>query len=77
VTEGDIVEAIKEGYTTLEELKRKLRLGMGPCQGRTCCRLAAQILARELGKNVEEIDWPTARPPTVPVALGILSSEEK
>ena len=33
ITQEQIEQAIDEGYTTLEELKRKLRLGMGPCQG--------------------------------------------
>jgi len=76
VTEEDVVKAIKDGYTTLDELKHVLRLGMGPCQGRTCIPLAARILARETGKKVSEIELQTSRPPVVPVPLGLLASEE-
>ncbi len=76
VTEEDVVKAIKEGYTTLDELKHVLRLGMGPCQGRTCIPLAARILARETGKKVSEIELQTSRPPVVPVPLGLLASGE-
>ncbi len=76
VTEEEVVEAIKKGYTTLDELKHVLRLGMGPCQGRTCIPLAARILARETGKKVSEVELQTSRPPVVPVPLGILASGE-
>ncbi|MCK5596510.1 MAG: (2Fe-2S)-binding protein, partial [Candidatus Eisenbacteria sp.] len=38
VTYGEIVDVIDEGLTTTEEIKRVLRCGMGPCQGRTCSR---------------------------------------
>ena len=76
VTEEDVVKAIKDGYTTLDELKHVLRLGMGPCQGRTCVPLAARILARETGKKVSEIELQTSRPPVVPVPLGLLASGE-
>lgn len=73
VSEEDVVKAIKEGYTDLEELRKKLRIGMGPCQGRVCIALVKKILARETGKPVPEESFPTARPPLVPVSLGMLA----
>jgi len=76
VTEEEIVKAIKEGYDTIEELKRVLRIGMGPCQGRTCLRLVARILRRETGKSWSEIDFPKVRPPIRPVPAGVFSVEE-
>ncbi|MEA2054321.1 MAG: (2Fe-2S)-binding protein [Candidatus Thermoplasmatota archaeon] len=76
ITEEDIINEIKNGCTTLDELKHRLRLGMGPCQGRTCIPLAARILARETGKKVEDIRLQTSRPPVVPIPLGILSSDK-
>ncbi|MFO8133646.1 MAG: (2Fe-2S)-binding protein [Thermoplasmatota archaeon] len=75
VTEADILEAIGDGCRTLDELKYRLRLGMGPCQGRTCLALAARILARETGQSIEELAWQTARPLVVPVSLGTLEGE--
>ncbi len=76
ITEEDIEEAIDEGYDELETLKRHLRLGMGPCQGKTCIPLAERILARKTGKSPEEMDEPTARPPNRQVSFDILTSKE-
>ena len=53
VTLEDIYKAIDEGFTTPEELKRRLRVGMGPCQGRTCMRIIVGILARKTGEKPE------------------------
>ena len=76
LTEKEIVDAIKEGYTTLEELKRKLRLGMGPCQGRTCIPLVMRLLAKHTGVPLCEMEIPVTHPPVVPVPLGILASDD-
>ncbi len=69
----EILEAIDKGYTTLDQLKRYLRIGMGHCQGRTCMRLVAGILARRLGKKLDEIEWPTVRPPVLPLEIAKLA----
>lgn len=57
ITEGEIVEAIKEpvGARTLGGIKRRVRPGMGRCQGGFCEPKVMQILARELKKPVPEI----------------------
>lgn len=73
VTLEEVRRAIAQGATTLDELKRLLRTGMGPCQGRTCRELLARELAAHLGKPVGEIMPPTFRPPAKPVKLGLLS----
>ena len=77
LTEEEIKKVIDEGYTTLEELKCKLRLGMGPCQGRNCLSLARRILCQKTDKTTEEITIPPSRPPVIPVSLGTLASDEK
>jgi bacterioferritin-associated ferredoxin len=77
LTQEEIERAIDEGYATLEELKCKLRLGMGPCQGRSCLSLVRSILCKKTGKTTGEITLPTSRPPIVPVFLGTLASDEK
>jgi len=76
LTIEEIEQAIDEGYATLEELKGRLRLGMGPCQGRGCLSLARRILCKKTGKTFGDITIPTTRPPEVPVSLGTLASEE-
>lgn len=57
ITETEIVDAIYRpaGARTIEGIKRRVRAGMGPCQGKRCRPKVAQILARELNINVEDI----------------------
>ncbi len=49
VTEGEIVEAIRRGATTLDGIKFRTRAGMGRCQGGFCTPRVVKILSRELG----------------------------
>jgi NAD(P)H-nitrite reductase large subunit len=73
LTRDDIISAIEDGYQTLEELKRHLRVGMGPCQGRTCLPLVAQILVKRTGKSLDEVKMPTSRPPLEPTPLYVFT----
>ncbi len=78
LTEKDVIDAIKKyNIRTLSELRQVLRLGMGPCQGRTCLPIAARILAKETGQNIEDILPPAARPPVVPVKIGMVSEDDE
>ncbi len=78
LTDEDIVNAIKKyDIRTLSELRQLLRLGMGPCQGRTCLPIAARILARETGQKIEDIAPPASRPPVVPVEIGVVGEDEE
>lgn len=75
VTEEEIIAAIKQGATTIDEIRRLVRAGMGPCQGRTCRRLVSQIISRELKTPPSEIYPPTFRPPNRPVSFKLIMSE--
>ncbi len=55
VSEGEIVEAIKRGATTLDGIKFRTRAGMGRCQGGFCTPRLIRILSRELGIPEEKI----------------------
>ena len=57
ITEGEIVDAIhrKCGGRTLNGIKRRVRPGAGRCQGGFCGPRVQEILARELGEDLEEI----------------------
>jgi len=57
VSEGEILDAIHRplGATTLDGLKRRVRVGSGRCQGGFCTPRAVEILARELGVAESEI----------------------
>jgi glycerol-3-phosphate dehydrogenase len=48
VSEGEIIEAVRRGATTLDGIKFRTRAGMGRCQSNYCCPEVAAILAREL-----------------------------
>ncbi|HII60714.1 (2Fe-2S)-binding protein [Pyrococcus horikoshii] len=76
VTLEEIEKLIDEGVTDLEELRRLLRIGMGPCQGRTCIPIVISILARKTGKKPEEISLPNARFPIRPVRIEAFIEEE-
>jgi NAD(P)H-nitrite reductase large subunit len=76
LTLEDVEKAIDEGYTDLEELRKKLRIGMGPCQGRVCIQLVERILKNKTGRRVEMDSLPTSRPPVVPVSLGTLACDK-
>ncbi|KPK73002.1 (2Fe-2S)-binding protein [candidate division WOR_3 bacterium SM23_60] len=76
ITEEEIVQKIHEGYHTMEELKRILRVTMGLCQGKGCRRHIAKILSRELGVPLEKIEQPTSRPPTKPIPISATVDRE-
>ena len=76
ITAGEIRKAIREYHaTTVTEVKRRVRAGMGLCQGRTCGKLVSRIIAEETGKKMSEIQGSTDRPPVRPVTFGELAED--
>jgi len=55
VTEGEIIDAIRRGATTLDGIKFRTRAGMGRCQGGFCTPHVIKILARELQIPIEDV----------------------
>ncbi len=57
ITEGEIVDAIHRPIParSMDAIKRRVRAGMGRCQGGFCGPRVIDILARELGVSHEEI----------------------
>lgn len=58
ITEGEILDAIHRplGARSVDAVKRRVRAGMGRCQGGFCGPKVIEILARELGIPVEEVN---------------------
>lgn len=77
ISKEEILKAIDEGFETLEELKRVLRCGMGPCQGRTCTPLIASLISQKTKKPVAEVSRPTTRPPLQPLPLSTFAGDEE
>ncbi len=73
ITKAEIKEVIGLGVTRMNEVKRLTRAGMGLCQGKTCGRLVAGILASETGQPLQEIKPSTSRPPTRVLTFGVLA----
>ena len=58
ITEGEIVDAIHRPIParSLDAIKRRLRAGMGRCQGGFCGPRVIEIIARELGIPTEQVN---------------------
>lgn len=72
VTRGRIENAVLEGHSSLDGLKRNTRVGMGWCGGRTCLQsAAAYVHGGQVGAGLEPM---RARPVARPVKLGALAN---
>ena len=72
LTRADIDHAIHQGARDVNQLKHFTRCGMGPCQGRACEELAAELVALHVGGRAHAGRW-TVRPPLVPLPLAALT----
>ncbi|HKT79780.1 MAG TPA: FAD-dependent oxidoreductase [Vicinamibacterales bacterium] len=68
VTRAEIEQAVDDGATEVNQVKAWTRCGMGPCQGRTCGDVVAEIVARRVGGR-EAAGYFTGRLPLRPVSL--------
>ncbi len=71
VTKGEIRRAVHEGITTIEEMRRYLRNGMGLCQGQTCGNMVCRIMAQELRISLADMTPATARVPMRPIEMNV------
>ena len=57
VSEGEIIDCLQGpcGARSIKGVKKRVRPGMGRCQGGFCEPLVLEILARELHKDPQEI----------------------
>lgn len=70
VADKDIALAAREGYRSIEHVKRYTTLGMGTDQGKTAGPLGLALLAAATGREVAETGLTTFRPPATPVTFG-------
>lgn len=74
LTLAEVEQAIREGYATIEDIKRFTGLATGSCQGRLCLGPCAEVLARMTGKDAAGVGLIRLRPPVEPVPLGLLAA---
>lgn len=76
VTTADIGLAVREGYRSVEHVKRYTTLGMGTDQGRLSNINGLANIAFSRGESIQEVGFTTFRPPYSPVSLGALAGYE-
>lgn len=77
VTSADIELAHREGYVSIEHLKRYTTLGMGTDQGKSSNVNGLAIMAALRGQSIAQTGTTTFRPPYVPVAMGAFAAHER
>lgn len=73
VTVADVLLAEREGYSSVEHLKRYTTLGMATDQGKIGQVLGHKLLAQQRGTSMAAVGTIAARPPHSPVAIGALA----
>ncbi len=73
VTSKDLIAAEKEGYDSIELVKRYTTVTMGPAQGKLETVNAVAIMARATGRTIAETGTTVWRPPYSPITLGALA----
>ena len=73
VTVADLELAVREGFHSVEHLKRYTTTGMGTDQGKTSNVNALALLSNTLGSHISELGSTTLRPPFTPVTFGAIA----
>jgi thioredoxin reductase/bacterioferritin-associated ferredoxin len=73
VAASEVDDAIVLGATTVNDVKRRTRCGMGRCQGRICTPIVTAYLNARAGVPAQEAGLITARPPVKPIPLRALA----
>jgi sarcosine oxidase subunit alpha len=73
VTSKDLLAAEKEGYDSIELVKRYTTATMGPAQGKLESVNTVAITAVATGRTIEETGTTVWRPPYAPITLGALA----
>ena len=72
----DIELALREGYRSIEHVKRYTTLGMATDQGKTSNLNGLQLVSNIENKIVPEVGHTTFRPPYTPVTIGSIVGRE-
>ncbi len=76
VSVTDIELALREGYRSIEHVKRYTTLGMATDQGKTSNLNGLQLVSNIENKIVPEVGHTTFRPPYTPVTIGAIVGRE-
>ena len=77
VTLKDVGLAAREGYQSVEHLKRYTTLGMATDQGRSSNFAGLAAMSALTGRSIPETGTTTYRPPFAPVPLGVIGGRRR
>jgi sarcosine oxidase subunit alpha len=77
VTLKDVALAAREGYVSVEHLKRYTTLGMATDQGKTANVNAIAAMAALTGRTIDETGTTAYRPPFVPTPMGVIAGRRR
>ncbi len=77
VTTKDLVLATREGFHSIEHVKRYTTTGMATDQGKTSNMNALAIVSGQLNAPLPEVGLTTFRPPYTPVTFGTFAGERR
>ena len=77
VTATDVALAAREGFRSVEHLKRYTTLGMATDQGKTSSVNGYAIIASLTGREIAQVGTTVFRPPYTPVAIGTLAGAHR
>jgi sarcosine oxidase subunit alpha len=73
----DVALAAKEGFVSVEHLKRYTAIGMATDQGKLSNVPALALLAKLTGRSIAETGTTVFRPPWTPVTLGVFAGPRR
>jgi thioredoxin reductase len=73
VTVAEVQDAVAQGCTDANRVKAFTRCGMGPCQGRICGPIVAEVIARALQQTADKPGQFRVRMPVRPLPLAALA----
>jgi len=76
VTAADLHLALREGYRSIEHVKRYTTTGMGTDQGKTSNVNAIAIVSQYFGCPIPDVGVTTFRPPYTPVTFGVFAGRD-
>ena len=77
VSAADIELAIREGFESIEHIKRYTALGFGTDQGKLGNINGMALAARAMGKPIEKVGTTTFRPNYLPITFGLFAGLER
>lgn len=74
VTVADMSLAVREGYRSIEHVKRYTTLGMGTDQGKLGNVNGIELIAKARGEAIQQVGTTRFRPPIVPTSMSAIAS---